>query len=782
MPRAGLSSRDVESKDQYIEKCNHMMQKLEQVSERATGSKLEIEMCSVAREGLKSLDHPNARSAPKANAEDPGSLLEWQQQQLRFELQQVKEPWHTALPCLDHLSQPEHSTFQVHISGIPLEILQDYYFKLVAAIRCRPSPLGSLILSNCKISTIGLNSILEAVATAEPQLKDCLLDLSENNPDRHFVVCEKVAELLSIQHRRRLQLQSMKACPAVQRYLKEVETKCAKVRLQSADGLSMDEPSRIWWATFFNKYSIEGRKREEAFSTLKPKDPNSLTAHIEQTYDNPRKRLRMARSTLPMRLSFKLKSDVPYPKEAKHKIKLRKCVTNELALISGLQEKTFPRVLVREGSVHMIVLVVGVGGVAASVVCAYIRRRLALAADLGPNFVLGRVDHDAIEEMPMREIREILQHADGRKRILSLDGGGIKGIVTLGMLESLEQRLRSRIEDAFPGVQATLSDLFDIIVGTSTGGIIAFGLRSGMTPDHIKALYRQLAASVFGKKPTSLFVPNRDGIVARTVEYTPGIGVFGLGGLVGLSKLLQGGWYNESELQRSLQQHFPGAEALQRPLRVYVTSLEVQNNRRLLIGDGIVDLDRSPDTVTQVDPVLAMRATSAAPGYFKPLRGNGLEFVDGGVFANNPLHFFMNSIEMHHGDNPQELQSWQNAIMVSLGTGFFGEPDTGASFWQRFIGGVLQNMTETEVSHQHSATRCLLHGWSYHRLNIRYPPGILVELDAYTEEDLAVLENPVPSARASLSHFRVRRGDLQPADFFGAPAFDLDGIIDDCLG
>merc|ERR1712218_168629 len=99
--------------------------------------------------------------------------------------------------------------------------------------------------------------------------------------------------------------------------------------------------------------------------------------------------------------------------------------------------------------------------------------------------------------MPMREIREILQHADGRKRILSLDGGGIKGIVTLGMLESLEQRLRSRIEDAFPGVQATLSDLFDIIVGTSTGGIIAFGLRSGMTPDHIKALYRQLAASVF---------------------------------------------------------------------------------------------------------------------------------------------------------------------------------------------------------------------------------------------------------------------------------------------
>lgn len=82
------------------------------------------------------------------------------------------------------------------------------------------------------------------------------------------------------------------------------------------------------------------------------------------------------------------------------------------------------------------------------------------------------------------------------KRILALDGGGLRGILTLGYLARLEELLKSRHgnSDAF-----RLSHYFDLIAGTSTGAIIAAGLAKEMTISEITQHYMALGAEVFEK-------------------------------------------------------------------------------------------------------------------------------------------------------------------------------------------------------------------------------------------------------------------------------------------
>lgn len=80
----------------------------------------------------------------------------------------------------------------------------------------------------------------------------------------------------------------------------------------------------------------------------------------------------------------------------------------------------------------------------------------------------------------------------GPKKILSLDGGGIRGVVTLAFLEQIERTLEKR-----QGPGACLGDYFDLIGGTSTGAIIAVALALGYRTSEIKRLYFALAPLVF---------------------------------------------------------------------------------------------------------------------------------------------------------------------------------------------------------------------------------------------------------------------------------------------
>src|SRR5260370_40565938 len=80
--------------------------------------------------------------------------------------------------------------------------------------------------------------------------------------------------------------------------------------------------------------------------------------------------------------------------------------------------------------------------------------------------------------------------------ILSIDGGGVRGIFVAAVLDRLERDVGARI-----------ADHFDLVVGTSTGGIIALGLGAGMSPEEILALYIDNADSIFPAWRRSFLAP-----------------------------------------------------------------------------------------------------------------------------------------------------------------------------------------------------------------------------------------------------------------------------------
>lgn len=84
---------------------------------------------------------------------------------------------------------------------------------------------------------------------------------------------------------------------------------------------------------------------------------------------------------------------------------------------------------------------------------------------------------------------------DGPKRILALDGGGLRGALTISFLEKIEKLLRDRHDNP----KLVLSDYFDLIGGTSTGSIIAVALALGWDVASVKDMYHRLGQDVFPK-------------------------------------------------------------------------------------------------------------------------------------------------------------------------------------------------------------------------------------------------------------------------------------------
>jgi len=82
----------------------------------------------------------------------------------------------------------------------------------------------------------------------------------------------------------------------------------------------------------------------------------------------------------------------------------------------------------------------------------------------------------------------------GRKRILSIDGGGVRGVVALAFVERFEALLAEKA-----GRAIRLCDYFDFIGGTSTGAIVATGLALGYSAAEIRDFYFRLAPRIFRK-------------------------------------------------------------------------------------------------------------------------------------------------------------------------------------------------------------------------------------------------------------------------------------------
>jgi hypothetical protein len=96
------------------------------------------------------------------------------------------------------------------------------------------------------------------------------------------------------------------------------------------------------------------------------------------------------------------------------------------------------------------------------------------------------------ETEPSHAARDKHLFGPGPKRILSLDGGGVRGAISVAFLERIEELLVERM-----GPQVRLGDWFDLIGGTSTGAIIAGALALGYRASEVKDFYLRLAPKVF---------------------------------------------------------------------------------------------------------------------------------------------------------------------------------------------------------------------------------------------------------------------------------------------
>lgn len=234
----------------------------------------------------------------------------------------------------------------------------------------------------------------------------------------------------------------------------------------------------------------------------------------------------------------------------------------------------------------------------------------------------------------------------GPKRILALDGGGIRGALTLGYLGRIEALLRQRHGD---DPDFRLCDYFDLIGGTSTGSIIATGLALGFSVDKLAEIYHALGEEVFEA------------------------GFWRIGVI--------GAKFPKEPLQEALRTHFGdqtlGSEQLRTGLMVMTKRLDTgspwlfHNNPR---GEFF---GAAPDEGGNRDLLLRniVRASTAAPHYFDPelidiAPGLSGAFVDGGVSPyNNPaMQMLMLATCRGYG------LSWpfgaDRLLLVSAGTGF----------------------------------------------------------------------------------------------------------------
>ncbi len=264
-------------------------------------------------------------------------------------------------------------------------------------------------------------------------------------------------------------------------------------------------------------------------------------------------------------------------------------------------------------------------------------------------------------ELPYKRLT-LAEHfaAGGPKRILALDGGGVRGALTIAVLEEIEAMLRAR----FGGdPDFRLCDYFDLIGGTSTGSIIATLLCLGKNMSEIKTLYFDLVPKVF-KKPL-----------------LPRIGL--------LYSLFDGRKLAEI-ITKEIGEVALGSDDVKTGLAIIARRVDTASNwvlfnhpNSLFFEDG--DGYHGNKHYRLRDLV---RASTAAPHYFQPQKipigGNqvGL-FIDGGLtLHNNPsLQLLMlASLKGYRIDwplGPEKL------FLVSLGTGAFAEKVDTASFDKR---------------------------------------------------------------------------------------------------
>jgi uncharacterized protein len=217
---------------------------------------------------------------------------------------------------------------------------------------------------------------------------------------------------------------------------------------------------------------------------------------------------------------------------------------------------------------------------------------------------LGPGEPRSTGAIPQRRIPQAWPK-DRRFRILSMDGGGIRGIFPATLLAELEQRYTNG---------RSIVSYFDLVAGTSTGGILGIGLAAGYTATALRDLYVQRGCEIFPSRSDTPFSRLR-AAVRDVQQYTRYV-------------------YDRQALEKLLVEKFEDRLFGSANVRLCIPAFEGRHSEVFVFKtphhrDFLTDRYE-----TMVNVALA---TAAAPTYFRALEHGGYTLVDGGVWANNPV-------------------------------------------------------------------------------------------------------------------------------------------------
>ena len=283
-------------------------------------------------------------------------------------------------------------------------------------------------------------------------------------------------------------------------------------------------------------------------------------------------------------------------------------------------------------------------------------------------------------------------------RILSLDGGGLRGLITARLLARL---------NTHPQVAGWLSTV-DLFAGTSTGGILALGLACGKTPEEICTVYKERGGVIFDD---SIWDNLRD-----------------LGKTVGAD-------YSSKGLKAELKTVFGDLKLRDITRKVAIPTFDLDNEEvaaKRTWKPKIFHNFQGADSDGEQLVAHIAQYTSSAPTYFPSADG----YIDGGVYANNPSIVAL-AQAISRRNQPAERAALDEVVMLSLGTGVSltyikGQTlDWGYAQWAQPLINVLMDGVAGISDYQ---ARQLLDD-RYHRLQIVFKPNETIALDAVDKLD-----------------------------------------------
>ena len=283
-------------------------------------------------------------------------------------------------------------------------------------------------------------------------------------------------------------------------------------------------------------------------------------------------------------------------------------------------------------------------------------------------------------------------------RILCLDGGGLRGLITARLLARL---------NTHPQVAGWLSTV-DLFAGTSTGGILALGLACGKTPEEICTVYKERGGVIFDD---SIWDNLRD-----------------LGKTVGAD-------YSSKGLKAELKTVFGDLKLRDITRKVAIPTFDLDNEEvaaKRTWKPKIFHNFQGADSDGEQLVAHIAQYTSSAPTYFPSADG----YIDGGVYANNPSIVAL-AQAISRRNQPAERAAMDEVVMLSLGTGVSltyikGQTlDWGYAQWAQPLINVLMDGVAGISDYQ---ARQLLDD-RYHRLQIVFQPNETIALDAVDKLD-----------------------------------------------